>query len=236
MGNTALVPLPFSDLDINLSLKIGQEDKKVKSSTVCGEIALRIIGLVLGLIIILAANAHCQIMVTGETLGKGKISYFAATNALCVKDFTTLGLSMGQVWYGANNRIDVFGGVSDTAAFGQHQWAMTAGGNINIFKTKAISVSTFHTLSVPMNRRADGSPLWFAAVVASRNIGKVVGYTGYSASVPLGNSADKLFTPASTVHNIPLGVAIPKGKYLVFVEYNYGQRVQTFGIGVSFTP
>ena len=208
----------------------------MKSSTVCGEIALRIIGLVLGLIIILAANAHCQIMVTGETLGKGKISYFAAANALRVKDIATLSLSMGQVWYGATDKVDVFGGISDTTAFGQHQFAGMAGANINLLKTKAVAISTFHTLSAPMNRRADGSPLWFAAVVASRNIGKVVGYTGYSASVPLGNSADKLFTPASTVHNIPLGVAIPKGKYLVFVEYNFGRRVQTFGIGISFTP
>lgn len=209
----------------------------MKASTFRAEVSLRIVAIILALIIIGALKTACgQTMVTAETLGKGKISYFAVANALCVKDFTTLGLSMGQVWYGVNNRIDVFGGVSDTAVFGEHQIAGMAGGNINLLKTKAVAISTFHTLSAPMNRRADGSPLWFAAVVASRNIGKVVGYTGYSASVPLGNSADKLFTPASTVHNIPLGVAIPKGKYLVFVEYNFGRLVQTFGIGVSFTP
>lgn len=208
----------------------------MKSTTVRGEIALRIVGLVIGIIVILAMQAHCQTMVTAETLGKGKTALFGATNALYVKGFTTLGLSMGQVWYGTTNRIDVFGGVSDTAVFGQHQVAGMAGGNINLLKSKTVSVSTFHTISVPVNRRADGSLLWFASLVASRNIGKVVGYTGYSANIPLGESADKLFTPASAVHNIPLGVAIPKGKYLVFVEYNNGRQVQTFGIGISFTP
>lgn len=208
----------------------------MKSTTTLGEITLRVIGLLIGLLIILALNAHCQTMVTGETLGKGKVALFGATNALRVKDFTTLSLSMGQVLYGATDRIDVFAGASDTAVYGQHQFATMAGGNINIIKKKAVAISTFHALSVPVNRRADGSPLWFASLVASRNIGKIVGYTGYSANVSLGNGADKLFTPASAVYNIPLGVAIPKGKYLVFVEYNFGRQVQTLGIGISFTP
>lgn len=208
----------------------------MKTNTVPGEITLRIIGLVLGLIIILALNADCQTMVTAETLGKGKVAGFAATNALVVKDFTTLSLSMGQMWYGMNNKVDVFAGASDTGVFGKHQLAIMTGGNINLLKSKAVSVSTFHTLSVPVTRRADGSPLWFASLVASRNIGKVVGYTGYSANVPLGNGVDKLFTPADTVHNIPIGIAIPQGKWMWFVEYNFGKTVQTAGIGISWTP
>lgn len=192
------------------------------------KIALMLIGLTL--------NAHCQTMVTGETIGKGKTALFGATNALRVKDFTTLGLSMGQVWYGATNRIDVFGGISDTAVYGQHQFAAMTGTNLNLLKSKAVAVSTFHALLVPMNRRAEGNPLWFAAIVASRNIGKVVGYTGYSANVPLGNSANKLFTPPDAVHNVPIGIAIPQGKRMWFVEYNFGKTTQTFGLGLSWTP
>jgi len=198
--------------------------------------ALKVTGLIFGQIIIFSLFGHCQTMVTAETLGKGKVAGFAATNALVVKDFTTLSLSMEQVWYGLNNKVDVFAGASDTAVFGKHQLAIMTGGNVNLLKSKAVSVSTFHTLSVPVNRRADGSPLLFASLVASRNIGKIVGYTGYSANVPLGNGADKLFTPADVVHNIPIGIAIPKGKWMCFVEYNFGKTVQTVGIGISWTP
>ncbi len=208
----------------------------MKSTTIRGEITLRITGLVFGLIIILAMQAHCQTMVTGETLGKGKVALFGATNALHVKDFTTLGLSMGQVWYGVTNRIDMFGGISDTAVYGQHQLAAMAGGSINLLKTKQVSVATFHALSVPVNRREDGSPQWFASLVASRNIGKVVGYTGYSTNIPLGHSEGKLFTSANVVHNIPIGIAIPRGKWMWFVEYNFGKTTQTFGLGLSWTP
>ena len=200
------------------------------------EKALKVIGLIFGILIIFSLFGHCQTMVTADTLGKGKVAGFAASNALIVKDFTTLSLSMGQVWYGANNRVDVFAGVSDTAVFGKHQFATMVGTNINLLKSKAVSISTFHTLSVPMNRRADGTPLWFASAVVSRNIGKVVGYTGYSANVPIGGSADKLFTPANVVHNIPVGIAIPKGKWIWFVEYNFGKTLQTAGVGISWTP
>ena len=209
----------------------------MKSNTVRGEILLRVIAIILALIIIGTMKTACgQTMVIAETIGKDKISYFVATNALVVKDFTTLSLSMGQVWYGLNNKVDVFAGASDTAVFGKHQMAGMFGSNINLLKIKNVSISTFHTLSVPVTRRAEGTPLWFASVIASRNIGKVVGYTGYSANIPLGNSADKLFTPASPVYNLPVGIAVPKGKYLVFVEYNFGKQVQTVGIGISWTP
>lgn len=209
----------------------------MKVSTVRAEVLLRVIAIVLALIIIGAMKTVCgQTMVTGETIGKGKISYFTATNALVVKDFTTLSLSMGQVWYGVNNRVDVFAGASDTAVFGKHQIAMMTGANINLLKSKGVSLSTFHALSVPVTRRAEGTPLWFASIVASRNIGKVVGYTGYSANIPIGDSTDKLFTPANVVHNVPIGIAIPKGKWMIFVEYNFGKTVQTAGIGISFTP
>jgi len=185
----------------------------------------------------LAFSALGQTMVTAETLGKGKVAGFAAINALAVKDFTTLGLSMAQVWYGVSGRTDVFAGMSDTVVFGQHQAALMAGGNLNLLKSKQVSISTFHAFSAPLTRRADAChALWFASIVASRNLGKFTAYTGYSANLPLGNANDKLFTPAETVHNLPLGVFIPKGKWGIFVEYNYGPKVQGLGLGISFAP
>ena len=185
----------------------------------------------------LSFSAQGQTMVTADTLGKGKFAGFAAINALAVKDFTTLGLSMAQAWYGVSNRADIFMGMSDTAVYGQHQAALMAGTNLNLLKSKLVSVSTFHAVSAPLTRRADAcNALWFASVVASRNLGKLTAYTGYSANIPLHNTADKLFTPAKTVHNLPMGVFIPKGKWGYFVEYNYGPKVQAFGIGISFAP
>lgn len=207
----------------------------MKATTRRAEVWMRVTTLVLGLLI--ARTAFGQTMVTADTLGKGKIAGFAAVNALAVKDFTTLGLSMAQIWYGVNNRTDAFAGISDTVVFGQHQAALMAGGNLNLLKSKQVSVSTFHAVSAPFTRRTDACrAMWFASVVASRSFGKLTAYTGYSANIPLGNTADKLFTPAETVHNLPLGVFIPKGKWGYFVEYNYGPKVQAFGLGISFAP
>lgn len=187
-------------------------------------------------LLLTAIAGYGQTMVTADTLGKGKTAGFAAANALLAKDFATMSLTMAQGWYGLNNKVDVFAGASDTAVFGKHQVAGMFGGNINLLKSKAIGISTFHAFSVPINRRRDGNPTWFAAVVASKNFGKVTGYTGYSANIPLQNSTGKLFTSDNTVYNLPIGILIPKGKWGYFIEYDYGSQVKTFGVGISFAP
>ena len=49
------------------------------------------------------------------------------------------------------------------------------------------------------------------------------------------SGADKLFTPPAALYNVPFGVAIPKGKFLVFMEYDYGRTLQTGGLGLAYT-
>lgn len=205
----------------------------MKISIVRAEVLLRVTAIVLALML---KTASGQTMATADTLGKGELAYFATTNALIVKDFTTLNITIVQGCYGLNNRADIFVGASDTTVFGKHQVAGIFGSNITMLKSSVLSISTLHTLSVPITRRAEGTPLWLASLIASRNMGKIVGYVGYSANVPIGKTVGKLFTPADVIHNIPIGIAIPKGKWIWLAEYNFGKTVQTVGIGISWTP
>jgi hypothetical protein len=185
----------------------------------------------------LAILANAQTMVTGDTLGKDKASLFVSSNALVVKDFTVLTASTLQYWRGVTNRVDAFAGATLTTALGQKQAGITGGANINLAKTKQLSVSMFNSLSTPLHRRRDSSAvICFAAGVVSHTFSKdgPSVYSGFSATVPVGHTANKLFTPASALYNIPVGLAIPKGKWLIFVEYDFGRTLQTGGLGSAY--
>ncbi len=185
----------------------------------------------------LAMLANAQTMVTGDTMGKDKMAVFVSFNALAVKDFTVLTASTLQYWRGLTNRIDAFAGVTETTALGQQQTGVTAGANINLAKTKWASVAAFNTLSTPLNRRQDASAAtWFAAGIISHTFGKggPSVYSGFSATVPVGHTQGKLFTPALALYNVPVGLAIPKGKWLLFVEYDFGRTLQTGGLGAAY--
>ncbi len=187
-------------------------------------------------VLLLVTDAFGQTQVTADTMGKGNDAMFISSNALVVKDYGTLTVTTLQYWRGLTNRVDAFAGITLTTAFGQQQASVTGGANINLLKTKLVSVSAFNTLATPLHRRQDASAAtWFAAGVVSHDFHVATLYTGYSATVPIGHTADKLFTPPSVVHNVPVGIAIPKGKLLVFVEYNFGKAVQTAGLGVAYT-
>jgi hypothetical protein len=185
----------------------------------------------------LAMLANAQTMVTGDTMGKDKTALFVSSNALAVKDFTVLTSSTLQYWRGLTNRIDAFAGITATTALGQEQTGVTAGANVNLAKTKLASVAAFNTLTTPLQRRQDASAaVWFAAGIFSHTFGKdgPSVYSGFSATVPVGHTANKLFTPASVLYNIPVGLAIPKGKWLLFVEYDFGRTLQTGGLGAAY--
>jgi hypothetical protein len=196
--------------------------------------------MVVSMLLVSAMLATAQIEVTAETMGKGKVAAFVSTNAIVAKDFTTLSFSTAQVWYGLNNRLDVFAGASETIALGQKQTAVQVGGNLTLLKGKGWALSTFHVLNTPLNRRSDSSDvLWLAAAVVSKNLTihgfAFTPYSGYAVTVPLGNVDDKLFTPAEPMHNVPLGVMVPKGKFAFFAEFNFGRRQQIGGGGLAYT-
>lgn len=181
--------------------------------------------------------AHSQTLNIAETNGKGKVGMFAASSVLLIRNFTTADYSFAYGVYGINKRTDLYAGVTQTTLIGHTQLATSGGANVNLLKKKGVSLSDYAILSIPLNQRSDSSRLLlFNAVIASRPIGKVTPYVGYSATLPLGNTRDKLFTPASVVHNVPVGIMIPKGKFAYFAEYNFGGAVKTAGFGVAFTP
>ncbi|MCL5435755.1 MAG: hypothetical protein M1275_01610 [Patescibacteria group bacterium] len=188
----------------------------------------------------LASIATAQVQVTADTLGRGKTAFFATGNALVVKDYTTQTFSSVQYWYGAADRIDVFGGIAATTALGQVQFGPVIGANVNLLKSKAFNVSAFNTLTTPFHRRQDACDvLWLTALVVSRGV-RVNGfeftpYTGYAVTVPMGHIEDKLFTPPEPAHNVPMGVMIPRGKFAFFAEYNFGRAQQIAGVGAAYT-
>ena len=188
----------------------------------------------------LASCANAQVLNIADTLGKGKVGVFAGTSALLVRDFTTINWSFAEAIYGVNDRFDVYAGMSTTTLLGQTQVAPVVGANINILKSKVVNVSLFNILAIPMHRRQESSKVaWFTSVVASRTIQtgdySWYAYTGYSAYVPIGNRANTLFTPPGPVHNAPLGVAMPIGKWMIFAEYNLGGVQKIAAIGLSRT-
>lgn len=184
--------------------------------------------------------ASAQVLNIADTLGKGKVGVFTGTSALLVRDFTTINWSFAEAIYGVSDRVDVYAGVSTTTLLGQTQAAPVVGANINILKSKVVNISLFNILSIPAHRRNESSKVaWFTSVIASRAIqtGEYswYAYTGYSAYVPLGNRANTLFTPPGPVHNVPLGVALPAGRWMIFAEYNLGGVQKVAAIGISRT-
>ena len=180
-----------------------------------------------------------QIQSTADVLGKGKSALFISSNVLVAEDADTATASVLQYWRGVSSRVDIFGGVSITTLPHEKQFGVNGGANINLLKSKWMSVSAFNMLSTPLHRRTDASAtVWFAAGIISHTFGQngPSVYGGYSATVPLGHTAERLFTSAETVHNFPIGIAIPWGKWTIYPEYNYGRTVQTVGIGIAFAP
>jgi len=192
------------------------------------------------LVLALTPAAHSQTMTTAETLGRGKSAVFASANALVVKDYTVLTSDYVQWIHGLNNRVDFYGGLGVTTALGQAQANVSGGANINLVKSRIVSVSSYDLLTTAVHRRNDSSAaLFFTSIVVSRNFtaGKtlITPYSGYSWLIPLGTGGvDRLFTPPTTFHNVPLGLAITAGKLTWFVEYNLGRRLRTGGVGIAW--
>ena len=193
---------------------------------------IKIILMLLGL----AMFANAQIQSTAEVLGKGKSALFASLNAYAAKDSDTATTTILQYWRGVTDRVDVFGGINLSTLPGERQTGVNAGANINLVKTSLVSVSAFNMISTPLHRRCDASAAtWFAAAIASHDFHVATVYGGYSATVPLGHVSNRSFTSANVIHNFPVGVAIPRGKWTAYVEYNFGRKIQIGGLGVAYT-
>lgn len=201
----------------------------------------RFFGFVTGIAFAFSMVAHGQTLTTAETIGKGKVVYFAASNALVAKDFTTLHYGYGQIVYGVSRRIDLYAGPGIVTAFGRSHANATAGANVNLWN-RGVAVSSFNLFTTGIAHRSEAANLlWFNSTIASKNfkIGEktLTGYSGYSFLAPFGPEKEtKLFTPPELTKTVPFGIVVPLKKTAVFFEYNYGRKLQSASIGLAFTP
>ncbi len=186
-------------------------------------------------------TAFGQTLTTAETIGKDKIAFFVATNGLIANDFTTLHYGYTQILYGVGSRVDLYAGAGIITAFGRSQINATVGANVNLWN-RGVAVSNFNLFTTGLTKREDSSNLlWFNSTIVSKNL-KIAEkpftfYSGYSFLAPFGpDKTTKLFTPPRITKTVPLGMMLPIKKTAIFVEYNYGKKLQAASLGVSYTP
>lgn len=183
-----------------------------------------------------------QVLVTGETGGKGNQTVFLSANGLFPEGLRLFN-AYGQYVYGLNNRVDVLAAYGNISALSQSQQYIGMGWNAHLFKRNRtfVDVSFFNVVTLPLNKRKDASTvLMTPAIVASRPLsiaGKPLAvYSGISFLVPIGAVKDKLFTPPETFINIPVGVSIPLGrKWFFYAEVDPGTNLTTTGFGLART-
>lgn len=196
------------------------------------------------LLSLFSAGLFGQTLNTPTTMGKGKLGLFVGPNAVLAAGAPRTAFSYGCLAYGATERLDLYGCTTHTTLLGQTQFTATPGFNLNLLKSRTVNLSTFQLLNVPVNRRAEGAPTYFGALIVGRDqkLGKVTvsPYSGFSGLVPLGSAEGKLFTAPVTTLNVPVGLAVPVGRFLLLAEYGFpvrlqGASVRTVGLGVSYT-
>jgi hypothetical protein len=185
-------------------------------------------------------SLHAQAVQIADTIGKGKKVLFVSPSAIVAKDFTTLAYSFAQVGYGVSTRADVYVGASENVVFGQKQTAIIGGANVTLFRPGPVSVSAYNQVGTALNRRKDAatatlySALLVSLTLNEKKPNRPTPYTGYSVLVPLGNTEGKVFTPSEPMHNIPIGIMIPRGHWALFAEYGFGKKQQTVSMGVGY--
>jgi hypothetical protein len=191
----------------------------------------------LAMLVLITGTLSAQTFNTADTLPQGKWSFYATGSGLFQSGVKGLTYSFGGAAYGLG-RADLMAGVNLYTIEGQKQLGVFGGGNLNLLKTKHLSVSTLNLLYTPINRRGDGVPMnWFGGVLVSHTLRGQTFYTGYTAFYSFGQKArGRVFTSPDPVHLVPIGVFIPKGKLGYYVEFNVGPQMSSFGLGVSFTP
>lgn len=198
-----------------------------------------LIGLVAAIGILLSNRASAQVLVTGETGGKGGRAVFLSANGLFPEGLELFNV-YGQLAYGLTNNLDgmvVYGNIS---ALGETQHYVGFGWNMTLIRRSQafVDVSFFNVTTMPLHRRGEASTvLTTPALVVSRPItvgGRSLGlYTGLNATVPIGQVKGKLFTPPETLWNVPIGVSTTfAGNWSLYVETDIGPNLKTVGIGV----
>jgi hypothetical protein len=191
----------------------------------------------LGLLWVVAGigSVGAQVLNVGETLGAGKKAVFAAGNRLFI-DGDELNITYVQFIYGANKRLDLYATLGGTRIFRQDQAWVGVGANLHLFRLEKFDVSTYNVVSFPLHRRREASTLLLnTMLVVSRSVSKnLTLYSGVNALVPVGALDRGLFTPTEKKINVPIGAAIARGPWTLFLEADIG-HLKAIGAGLVRT-
>ncbi len=188
------------------------------------------------LVCFIARVSKAQVLITGETGGKGSKALLFTANGLAPEGLNLFNTYV-QLGYGIGKKIDLMAAYGNITALGQSQNYAGLGANINIVRREKalVDVSFFNVLTVPLHRRKESSTLLLnSAIVASRPITSTVTlYGGINFLVPIGREVkNKLFTPPETFVNVPIGFSMNLSKKWVFYgEVDPGPNLKTAGIG-----
>ena len=198
-----------------------------------------IVGLAIIIITILfASQISAQVLVTGETGGKGGKAIFLSANGLNPEGLSLFNV-YGQYVYGLTDRLDIFGTYGNISALGKTQHYVGLGWNINILKRSLVGVDVafFNVITTPLNKRGDSSTILLTpAVIASRPVvinGKSFGiYSGFNTIVPIGQTSDTIFTPPDTLWSVPIGATMSLSNgWSLYAEFDIGAEIKSAGIG-----
>lgn len=190
----------------------------------------------------LTSSVSAQVLATGETGGKGNQAIFLSANNIVPEGLSLLNV-YGQYVYGVTDRLDVGPVYGNISALGRTQHYVGINWNLTLLRRKQafVDVSFFGVATVPLNKRSEASTVFTApAIVVSRPVtvkGRPVSfYSGFNANTPIGQRADKLFTPSEMVWNIPAGFSTAvSGKWIICAEVDINNNLNAFGIGLIRT-
>ncbi|OGN08402.1 MAG: hypothetical protein A3J46_06760 [Candidatus Yanofskybacteria bacterium RIFCSPHIGHO2_02_FULL_41_11] len=200
---------------------------------------VRMIMVVLVSMLAVSSSVSAQVLVTGETGGKGNQAVLFSANGIFPEGLELVSV-YGQYIYGVTDRLD-FGPVyGHITALGRTQHYIGTGWNLALFRRKKafVDVSFFGVATFPLNKRSEASTVLTApSLVVSRPItlnGKSVSlYTGVSTLVPIGQTLDTLFTPPETVWNVPLGFStVLNDGWSLYAEVDVHPTFKAVGIGL----
>lgn len=197
---------------------------------------IRVAGLlVLSLITLGPSRLKAQVLITGETGGKGNQAVLFTVNGLAPEG---LRLFNAYVSYGyaVSDRVGLMATYGNITALGQTQHYAGVGFNAQLLRREKsfVDISSFNVLTTPLHRRKEASTLLLnSAIVASRPITSTVTlYSGINFLIPIGSVRDELFTPPETFVNVPIGASIRLAdKWYFYGEVDAGPNLKTAGIG-----
>ena len=186
-----------------------------------------------------ATGASTQVLVTGQTAGKGNGVAFVSSNGVFA-DGIDAANNWGGVEVGIAGHIDLFGGGGAFSLPG-HQFPYAVAGGLFGLPTRKLhfDASTYQVAILPLYDRKDASTsIINSALVVSKTFTlkrfTITPYTGASWLYSLGPK-DRMFSIPHCTFQIPFGISIPISEKLgLVIEYDEGST-KSFGIALSYS-